>query len=161
MGKSKKRLEGRTQQERRKVRKQMGTLKGLTIQPRTRARYEKARSKFYAYLDFNFLSLPTQRARMDGLMCDYLEHLWSSGEGRAVASDTLAALQDVSPQLRGHLPGAWRLLKAWHVNEFPNKAPPFPEVVLQALSGYFIYISQSTWYGSLSFTWFLRYASYW
>ena len=71
------------------------------------------------------------------LACDYLEHLWSSGEGRALASDTLAALQDTSPRLRGRLPGAWRLLKTWHTNEILNRAPPFPEKVVQSLVGYF------------------------
>ena len=30
----------------------------------------------------------------------------------------------------------WRLLKTWHVNELPNRAPPFPLVVLQTLLGY-------------------------
>eukprot|EP00435_Cladocopium_sp_Y103_P043205 s294_g12.t1 len=76
---------------------------------------------------------------MDGLLCDYLEELWANGEGRALASDTLAALQDASPKLRGCIPGAWRLLKAWHVNEIPNRAPPFPERVLLSLVGYFVF----------------------
>lgn len=76
---------------------------------------------------------------MDGLLCDYLEHLWSAGEGKGLASDTLAALQDSSPKLRGAIPGAWRLLKTWHVNEIPCRAPPLPEKVLQSLVGYFLF----------------------
>jgi hypothetical protein len=31
---------------------------------------------------------------MDNLVSDYIEHLWSEGEGRALASTFLAALQD-------------------------------------------------------------------
>eukprot|EP00435_Cladocopium_sp_Y103_P045822 s1097_g13.t1 len=120
----------------------MGTLKSLTIQPRTRARYDKAKKRFYQYLDANNLQLPTRLASMDALVCDYLEELWASGEGRALASDTLAGLQDSSPNLRGCLPGAWRLLKAWHVNELPNRAPPIPEKILQTLVGYYIFHSQ-------------------
>ena len=139
MAKAKKHLEGRTQRERAKTRQNLGTLKSLTIQPRTRARYDKAKQNFYAYLEHNQLQLPTLRAHMDGIVCEYLEHLWATGEGRALASDTLAALQDASPKLRGCLPGAWRLLKAWHVNEIPNRAPPFPEKVLQSLVGYFVF----------------------
>eukprot|EP00435_Cladocopium_sp_Y103_P018121 s4303_g4.t1 len=73
---------------------------------------------------------------MDSLVCDYLEHLWSSGAGRALACDTLAGLQDYQPNLRNHLPGAWRLLRAWHVNELPNRAPPLPEQVVQAMAGW-------------------------
>ena len=90
MGKSQKHLEGRTQQQRQKVRKELGTLKRLTIQPRTRARYDKAKQKFYSFLDTNRLELPTRRNQMDSLLCDYLEELWAQGEGRALASDTLA-----------------------------------------------------------------------
>eukprot|EP00435_Cladocopium_sp_Y103_P065369 s173_g27.t1 len=139
---SKKRLEGRNPQERQKVRKQMGTLKQLTIQPKTRQRYDRAKSKFYAFLHQNKVELPRERSVMDSLLCDYLEHLWASGEGRALASDTLASLQDTSPKLRGSIPGAWRLLKTWQVNEIPCRAPPLPERVLQALVGYFIFKHQ-------------------
>lgn len=139
MGKGQKRLEGRTKQQRQKIRKQMGPLKSLTLQPRTRIRYDKAKTKFYAYLDYNSLELPSQKALLDGLLCDYLEYLWSTGEGRALASDTLAALQDVSPRIKGSIPGAWRLLRTWHANEIPNRAPPFPEKILHAMVGYFLF----------------------
>ena len=57
-------------------------------------------------MDYNLLEFPTQKALLDGLLCDYLEHLWATGEGRALASDTLASLQDVSPRIRGSIPGA-------------------------------------------------------
>ena len=139
MAKSKKHLEGRSQKERQRIRKTLGSLKNLTIQPRTRARYNKAKQRFYDFLTLNNLELPSQRSQMDGLLCDYLEFLWSSGEGRGLASDTLAALQDTSPKLRGAIPGAWRLLKTWHANEIPCRAPPLPQPVLEALVGYFLF----------------------
>eukprot|EP00435_Cladocopium_sp_Y103_P046052 s66_g13.t1 len=101
-----------------------------------------AKTRFYSFLQLNKLDLPRERSQMDGLLCDYLEHLWAMGEGRALASDTLAALQDASPKLRGAIPGAWRLLKTWQVNEIPCRAPPLPERVLQALAGYFIFKEQ-------------------
>ena len=34
------------------------------------------------------------------------------------------------------MPGAWRLLKTWSINEIPNRAPPLPEHVLHALCGW-------------------------
>eukprot|EP00438_Fugacium_kawagutii_P005555 Skav232226 [mRNA] locus=scaffold286:249647:254238:- [translate_table: standard] len=139
MGKVKKHLEGRSKQDRKKVRKELGSLKNLTVQPRTRARYNAAKAKFYAFLRDNHLTLPTKRVAMDSLLSEYLEHLWSQGEGRALASDTLASLQDTDPHLRGCIPGAWRLLKAWHLHEVPNRAAPFPETALQALVGYFLF----------------------
>eukprot|EP00438_Fugacium_kawagutii_P036234 Skav234091 [mRNA] locus=scaffold212:164975:165838:- [translate_table: standard] len=73
---------------------------------------------------------------MDLLLCDYLEHLWSSGAGRAQACDTLAGVQDIQPGLRNHLPGAWRLLRTWSVNEIPCRAPPLPEHLLKAMAGW-------------------------
>eukprot|EP00435_Cladocopium_sp_Y103_P065397 s327_g27.t1 len=115
----------------------MGSLRSLTLQPRTRIRYDKAKKRFYDFLENNNLDLPKQRAALDSLVCDYLEELWATGEGRALASDTLAALQDASPKIKGCLQGSWRLLKTWNANEIPNRAPPLPERVLQSLVGYF------------------------
>ena len=132
-------LEGATQQDRAKQRKKLGTLRQLTVQPATRARYDKAMSSFLRFLRINDLKLPTQRQALDPLVCEYLEHLWSSGQGRALASDTVASLQDHDPKLRGNLQGAWRLLKTWSINEIPNRAPPLPAHVLQAMVGWALF----------------------
>ena len=42
--------------------------------------------KFFSFLAFEKITLPRQRSHMDDLISDYLEHLWSEGEGRALAS---------------------------------------------------------------------------
>eukprot|EP00438_Fugacium_kawagutii_P008731 Skav223575 [mRNA] locus=scaffold2909:37156:42226:+ [translate_table: standard] len=80
--------------------------------------------------------LPKSKNKLDPLVCDYVEHLWSTGAGRALANDTLAGLQDAQPNLKGQMPGAWRLLKTWSVNEIPSRAPPLPEHVLHAMAGW-------------------------
>ena len=139
MGKVKKHIEGRTKEARAKVRKTLGTLKQLTVQPKTRLRYEAARMKFYTFLKHNNLQLPRQRDKLDALVAEYIEHLWMSGEGRGLASDTVASLQDFDPKLRGTLLVTWRLLKTWHINEVPNRAPPIPEMALQAMVGWAIF----------------------
>ena len=105
-------------EERAKQRRKLGTLRDLTVQPATRKRYDAATSL------------------MDPLVCDYVEHLWSTGAGRGLACDTLAGLQDLQPNLKNCLPGAWRLLKTWHINEVPNRAPPLPEHVVQTMAGW-------------------------
>ena len=128
-------MEGRARQERIAVRKQLGPLHQLTVQSRTKQRYEDARRGFYHFLKVEDLQLPQRRRDLDSLLSEYIEHFWSSGEGRAKANDTVAGLQDKDPKLRGALPGSWRLLKTWSVNELPNRAPPVPEVVLQAMVG--------------------------
>ena len=139
MGKVKKHVEGRSKEERIRIRKNLGTLKSLTVQPQTRLRYERARQQFYQFLASNSLTVPTQKHALDLLLGEYLEHLWSSGEGRGKAADTLAATQDLQPQTKGYLALSWRLLKAWHVNEIPCRAPPLPEICLQAMIGWCIF----------------------
>ena len=81
MGKVKKHVEGRSKEERIRIRKNLGTLKSLTVQPQTRLRYERARQQFYQFLASNSLTVPTQKHALDLLLGEYLEHLWSSGEG--------------------------------------------------------------------------------
>ena len=114
-------------------------MKSLTIQPRARVRYDRAKDRFYQFLSDNHLEIPRRKHALDDILCEYLEHLWATGEGRGLASDTLASIQDTIPGIRGNIPGAWRLLKTWHVREIPNRAPPFPEKVVKSLVGYFIF----------------------
>ena len=127
-----------SKEERKKVRKNLGSLKQLTVQPKTRQRYEAGLDAFFAYLQREGLSLPKRRDQMDPLVSDYLEYLWSEGEGRAAAGNFLAALQDSQPKLRGALPGSWRLMKTWSINEVPQRAPPLSEAILDAMMGWAI-----------------------
>ena len=135
MPKKKAHLEGRTREERIEQRQRLGSLSSLTVQPATKKRYDNALNKFYDFLHFENLPLPRQKVQMDALVAEYIEHLWASGEGRALASDTVAGLQNLEPHLKGHLPTVWRLLKVWSQNEIPNRAPPMPEPVLLAMVG--------------------------
>ena len=114
----------------------MGTLRELTAQPVTKARYAQARESFYTYLREHHIILPTQAAALDSVVGDYLEHLWASGAGRTEGSNILAALQDVQPRLKGKLVESWRLLKTWTTHEVPNRAPPLPLEVVHAMVGY-------------------------
>ena len=113
-----------SKEERKKIRKNLGSLKQLTVQPKTKERYQTGLTLFFKFLAREGLSLPEKREEMDGLVSDYLEHLWSEGEGRATASNFLAALQDSQPKLKGALPGAWRLMRTWSTQEVPQRAPP-------------------------------------
>ena len=99
-------LEGATQSERAKQRQKLGTLQQLTVQPAAKMRYNKAVDGFLKFLQDNRLVIPRQRHHLDPIVCDYLEHLWAHGFGRAQASDTVAGLQDHDAKLEGHLPGA-------------------------------------------------------
>ena len=91
-GMGKRILEGTTETSRASKRQKLGTLRQLTVQPSTRRRYDKALDSFFDFLRKNQMSLPTVRDKLDGVVCDYLEYLWSQGFGRALASDLVAAL---------------------------------------------------------------------
>ena len=129
-------LEASLPQDRAAQRRRLGSLRDLTVQPATKRRYSAATQGFFTYLDQASLCLPKRKTQLDALLCDYVEHLWSSGAGRGLAADTLAGLQDLQPDLRHHLPGAWRLLKTWSINEVPARAVPFPEHVVKAMAGW-------------------------
>ena len=155
MGKvGKRHVEGRTRQERIAVRKRLGPLQNLTVQNRTKTRYESARQGFYSFLRMENIKLPHRREDLDALVSEYIEHLWSSGEGRAKANDTVAGLQDKDPKLRGCLPGSWGLLKTWSINEIPNRAPPLPLKVLKALVGWALFHNDLAFAVSLSIGFF-------
>ena len=68
-------------------------------------------NRFLSFLKAEGLQLPSKRDQLDPLVMEYIEHLWLTGEGRGLAADTLASLQDHDAKIRGHLSGAWRLVK--------------------------------------------------
>ena len=142
-------LEGATQADRAKIRKQLGTLHSLTVQPVTRARYQQARDAFYEWLRQENLVLPSSAYHLDLVVSDYLEYLWASGQGRSCGSNILAGLQDAQPHLKGKLKMAWRLMKAWVTNEVPNRAPPLPLDALYAMVGYSLFHNDSAFALSL------------
>jgi hypothetical protein len=141
--------EARTKEGRKKIREKLGTLKSLTVQDKTKARYKASLDDFFSYLRAEGLQLPTKREFMDDLISDYLEYLWAQGEGRAVGSTFLAALQDHDPKLKHNLPSSWRLMKTWTTHEVPCRAPPLSEPVLKALVGWAIMQQHETFALSL------------
>ena len=106
-------------------------------------------SGFLGFLQDNNLALPRQSDKVDNLSAEYLEHLWLTGAGRGLASETLAALQDQDPRLKGLLQSSWRLLKTWHSHEIPSRAPPFPEYILHCLVGWSLMRGEFTFAVSL------------
>ena len=145
----KRHLEAATASERAKIRKSLGSLKSLTVQPVTRARYEQARQDFYAWLREERLVLPSSAFELDRVVSDYLEALWARGKGRTEGSNILAGLQDAQPHLKGKLKMSWRLMKTWVTHEVPNRAPPLSEDALHVLVGYSLFKGWNTFALSL------------
>lgn len=69
-------LEGNSPASRAKQRQTLGTLRQLTVQPSTRARYDKAVNLFLQFLKDNGLALPRVREHLDTMVCDYLEYIF-------------------------------------------------------------------------------------
>lgn len=138
----KRHLEGATPEARAKARQRLGTLKQLTVQPVTRIRYDQVLQDFFRYLKEIGQILPTTAHDLDLVMADYIEHLWATGAGRSTGSNVLAALQDAQPHSKGKLPQSWRLMKTWVINEIPNRAPPLPLEILEAMVGYSLFKQQ-------------------
>ena len=99
MGKKvKQHVEGKSKADRKATRAKLGTLKHLTVQPKTKERYTKAVNQFYQYLRDHDILLPRQRIHLDPIVSEYLEFLWSEGEGRRsfAHSRALAVSQNCS-----------------------------------------------------------------
>ena len=91
-------IEGTTQARRAKDRQRLGTLRQLTVQPSTRARYEKALAKFLGFLKAEGLELPRRREHLDPLVMEYIEQRWISGKGRGLAADTWPLCRITTPR---------------------------------------------------------------
>ena len=61
--------------------------------------------------------------------------MWITGEGKALAANTLPGIQHFLPYVKNKIPAAWRLHKAWNTRETPARAPPLTLELVEALSG--------------------------
>ena len=128
-------VEAHNRAERQQRRAALGTLKSLVIQPNTFLRYRRAFTLFLQYLAQQRASIAPTRQELDHQVENYLEHLWQDGESLSLAGDTLSGIQHFQPNCKRHLPGSWRLFKAWQLRELPARAPPFTITTLQVLLG--------------------------
>ena len=130
-------IAGKTKQERKVQRQQLGTLKANTVAARTRTRYNAALKAFYLWAQTSRIRIPSTAEEIDPIFADFIEHLWEEGESLSLATDGLSGLQDIRPRFRGFLALSW-LIKTWQKQEIPQRAPPLPEDGLHAMCGYFL-----------------------
>ena len=120
-------LEGKDKATRQQQRRALGPLRNLTVQP--------ALERFRQFLKEENRQFPRDPGPLDHWLSHYIEALWESGEGRALAADTIASVQDHLPSVKGRLAASWRLMKTWATNEIPNRAPPLPLEALEMMIG--------------------------
>ena len=111
----------------------IGPLRSLLVKPRTLERYAEALRRFSSWVRQNGWLAPKRAEDVDRLLACFVETLWECGDPRAHGDDAVSGMIFRAPQLRGCLPDAKRLLKAWARAEIPNRAPPFSVAMLYAL----------------------------
>jgi hypothetical protein len=128
-------IASKNKEQRRKVRSQLGALSDIVVSPATRKRYDEAVKRFFSWASENQIVLPTSVVDFDQLVASYIDFLWEDGEGRSLASNTVAGLQFFQPTLKRQLVCSWRLLGAWAKHEMPARAPPLTPDLVEALAG--------------------------
>ena len=116
-------------------RQSLGQLRTLIVNPSTVVRYEKSVKAFLRWLHTENKGWPRNFGVLDLLASEFVDFLWSDGEGKAFASNFVAGIQHFQPSARKHLPSTWRLLGAWNRRELPARATPASEELVETLAG--------------------------
>ena len=127
---------GRTQRERRLARRGI-RLRSIGISQKTESRYLSAVARILPTLETCH-----DAQALDGLCEDWIECEWIKGTPLGVIGDALSGIHFFWPQAKGFLRGAWRLYRNWRKIEVPQRAPPLPISVCQALVGALLEVDQ-------------------
>ena len=114
--------------------KRSGMLRDQLISELTKARYLKAVKALLSFWCVVGCS-PTCVDDFDECCAMFVEAMWSEGDSINLPSQALAGLQWLWPSVKGHLPYAWKLTKAWAKAEPPNRATPFTPLMALGLAG--------------------------
>ena len=79
--------------------------------------------------------LPENFIKLGETVMLMLESLWQDGEPLGLGETCVVSLQYFLPSARGHLRGAWNLLKTWRRLEPPSRTPPWPRKLCVAIVG--------------------------
>ena len=99
-----------------------------------RKRYAAAVKSLLAFWNLHEC-LPHVLEDVDAAVARFLEHVFSEGEHKSLANDTLAGLQFFLPSVRKRLHVSWKLCKVWHRIEPPQRAVPISPQLLVGLAG--------------------------
>ena len=81
-----------TDKDRKAARKTIGPLKGRQISIQAKDRYEAALAYFFWLVPFFTALWPEDWHQRDQILCQFIEGLWSEGEAKAKAADTISGL---------------------------------------------------------------------
>lgn len=113
-------------------------LEDMAVQPRTAAQYRHHLAEFLEWARASKIEL-VDPAHLDGLMCEFWEHLYFDGHGHSRAEKTLAALEHHIPNCRkgGPVPlaRARRALRGFRRLAPGHSRAPLPYPALMAMIG--------------------------
>ena len=124
------------QATRRQLRAAVGRLSHNLVQPRTLEIYQQAVRQFSEWVasrGMTWSGAADHVDKLDLLVAEWIEWLWTEGHPQGLAGNTLSAVQFFLRKKR-ILPASWRLLRAWQNLELPQRVLPLPEVVLLAMA---------------------------
>ena len=73
---------------------------------------------------------------LDKLVADWIQQEFEDGTPLYLIADALSGLHHFEPYTRRKLVKSWRLYGIWRKFEVPCRAPPLPQDILLAMSGY-------------------------
>jgi len=73
---------------------------------------------------------------LDVKICNWIRHMWKSGEPLLYIGDGLCAMHFFMPWSKGKVPGAWKLFAVWRRLEVPSRAPPLTWDLVKSFSSY-------------------------
>ena len=124
-----------TDADRKRDRAGEGTLLERQISQRCKIRYRTAVAYFFWLLPFVWSPWPREWRDRDDALCHFLECLWSEGDAKSKAADTISGLQ-WHFGTKGIFPGAWRRYSTWNKLEVSRQTPPLPSDALFALCAF-------------------------
>ena len=124
-----------TDVDRKRDRAGRGSLLQRQVSQRCARRYEAAVAYFFWLLPYVWGAWPREWRDRDDSLCHFLECLWSEGEAKSRAADTISGLQ-WHYGTKGCFPGAWRRYSIWNKLEISHGTPPLPSEALFALCAF-------------------------
>lgn len=79
---------------------------------------------------------------LDASVCDWVRHMWETGEPLLTVGDALSALHFYQPWTKRRLAHSWKLFGTWRKIEHPARAPPLTLRITRSLAAYAVASSQ-------------------
>ena len=110
------------------------TLRYIGLKPRTVKAYKTALKNYFAALEANNESLPSDFEELDLSLAERLDQMFQEGEPLAYGGHLMSAIKRFYPGTRIHLWTAKQFYSNWRSCKLVNRALPLPGELLQAMA---------------------------